>query len=134
MFNRNMSRESLGELSLITDFSNESTSYYWGYDLQLSKFAKIDNPFDSECEDSECNEYLTNILALPRDMVMDYDDRYLYVASYANNRVVAFIRDSATGLLIYKTSVQGTPNYLDLEDIDADIKYPMNMALSGDGG
>ena len=67
-------------------------------------------------------------------MVMDYDDRYLYVASYANNRVVAFIRDSATGLLIYKTSVQGTPNYLDLEDIDADIKYPMNMALSGDGG
>ena len=96
MFNRNMSRESLGELSLITDFSNESTSYYWGYDLQLSKFAKIDNPFDSECEDSECNEYLTNILALPRDMVMDYDDRYLYVASYANNRVVAFIRDSAS--------------------------------------
>lgn len=65
-------------------------------------------------------------------MVIDYDDRYLYVASYSNSRVIAFIRDSSTGMLFYKTSVQNKANYLGIKD--AEIVFPINLALSGDGG
>ena len=143
MFNRNTSTLGRGELQVIQGFSNSSDDYSWGYSLGLSKFADIENPFETTCQSSRsdreyfsefCDKDTTNIIAFPRAMVIDYDDRYLYVASYVNSRVVAFIRDSATGVLIYKTSVQNTANFLDLKGMQLGIDYPIDLALSGDGG
>ena len=107
------------------DFSTVPADYGWDYDLGLAEFVKVTNPFDKN-----------DILRYPRSMVIDYDDRYLYVASYSNSRVIAFIRDSSTGMLFYKTSVQNKANYLSSSrtDTESNLFFPIDLALSGDGG
>ena len=80
----------------------------------------VTNPYDDK-----------DVLRFPRSMVIDYDDKYLYVASYSNHRVIAFVRDSSTGMLFYKTSAQDIGNYLGRTD--AFITNPMDLVLSGDG-
>ena len=148
MLSRNLTTGSQGELSLIKGFSTDTSDYGWKYGLELSRFVPLTNPHDTYCQSTKanregyqefCDEDITNIVTSPRNMLIDYDDRYLFVASYSNSRIVTFIRDSATGILIYKTTVQNEPNYIQLDEIttssgDGTINYPIDMGLSGDGG
>ena len=65
-------------------------------------------------------------------MVMDFTDRYVFVAGYSSSNVVAFQRDPDSGVLIYSTSAQGEKQTLNTDAASA-FKYPISLALSGDG-
>lgn len=110
-------------LTLMTVPSVDPMDYGWeDYLVKSSVFDAITNPVEN-----------ANRMRFPRSMVMDYNDKYLYVASYSNSRVLAYVRDPESGMLLYKTSAQGLEHMFDTSDSSA-FKYPINLVLSGDGG
>jgi hypothetical protein len=114
---------STGLLTLISVSGYSAASFGWNArTLRSGVVDTIANPYEN-----------TNKLRFPRAMVIDSTNQYLYVASYSNSRVLAFERDTATGIIYYKTSAQNYDDYLSTTDSSA-FKYPISLALSGDGG
>ena len=113
----------LGALALLSIPSVDPAYYgFHAATVHSAVFDPIVNPFDNAVR-----------MRYPRKMLMDYDDRYLYVASYANSKVLAFQRDKDTGVVYYKTSAQNLVQSLSEVETDA-LRFPLDMALSGDGG
>ena len=123
MFARATSGSDWGALTMATVPSTDP-AYYGFYSVpRLQVFTSITNPFDSGAG---------QVLRFPRDLVMDYTDKFVFCAGYTSSNVVAFIRDPDSGVLMYATSAQGEEQYLDTTT-DFSFKYPISLALAGDG-
>lgn len=126
-------RSDAGRITL-TGVPSSSIAYY-GWDtvkeVASSVFDKIENPIDSLLAGTGLNR-----LKLPRCLLMDHSDKYVFVASYGNSKIIAYQRDvyKSSGVLIYKTSAENLDQILaDTGAAKYPLKYPLNMVISGDG-
>lgn len=112
-----------GVLTLVSTSGITAASLGWDTDtLNSGVVDTIANPYDNNAR-----------MRFPRSMVIDSSNEYMYVASYSNSRVLAYIRDPDSGLIYYKTSAQNYEEYLTTTD-STSFKYPISLVLSGDGG
>lgn len=119
-----------GTLTLLDDTGISQSSLGWTVDnLRSGVLDTVNNPYEN-----------TARMRFPRAMVVDSSNEYMYVASYSNSRVLAFVRDTTTGMIYYKTSAQNYEDYLTTADQFGgsqsltSLKYPISLVLSGDGG
>jgi 6-phosphogluconolactonase (cycloisomerase 2 family) len=152
MYTRSTGRKNdkgaVGTLTLIAIPSNAVYGNYgWTKVTVSAQFDPITNPLEKDTSLPTPKSRIN----FPRCILMDPTDQYVYVASYSNSRVIAYLRDPKSGVLLYKTSAANKDNFLanpstavagsqtagpGVATYDAlgPLRYPINMAISGDGG